>query len=198
MTTTSTAISIDKFLTPESMVTPGVAGSLAMMIGNALHFQFGVSNGWSILILSFLIGLLVLANTGSILTRGVLYVVNSLVIFCMAAGAITLSADSAKGADTKKPPEAASSFSLQSAATQQTLADLQTEYKNLSAQYDALWKQLKAGRPGQDTSQLLKQIEAVELKRAAVLRSIQAQTSANTQQAGHSGKRKFFAPLTFK
>ena len=76
------------------------------------------------------------------LTRGVLYVINFLVIFCMAARAITLSADTAKGADTDKPPQAASNFSLQTAAVQQTLAALQTEYKKLSAQHDALWKHL--------------------------------------------------------
>ena len=90
----------------------------------------------------FLIGLLLLAKTGLMLTRGVLYVINFLVIFCMAARAFTLSADTAKGADTDKPPQAASNFSLQTAAVQQTLAALQTEYKKLSAQHDALWKHL--------------------------------------------------------
>ncbi len=182
---------IDRFLTPESMITPGVAGSMAMMIGNTIHYQFGVPNGWSILVLSFLIGLLVLAKSGSMITRGVLYVVNSLVIFCMAAGVIALSAD------TGNQQRAESISLIQSAYAQQSTAELQTEYKNLSAKYDALWAQLKAARPGVDTTKLLQEIEAIERQRAAVLQSIAANTKGKTATTT-GGERKFFAPLSFK
>jgi len=186
-------INVDKFLTPESMVTPGVAGSMAMMIGNTLHYQFNLSNGWSILVLSFVFGLLVWARSESRLTSAVLYVINSLVIFCMAAGAISLSADNGN-------KQHAAAFSLvQSAKAQQTTADLRAEYKNLSAQYDNLWAQIKAAPAGANVKDLLQNIENIDRKRAAVLRSINANTTSKSMSsgAGGSGDKKFFAPLKF-
>lgn len=184
------ATNIDKFLTPESMITPGVAGSMSMMIGNTLHYQFNVPNGWAILALSFGFGLLVLAKSRSLLTKVVLYVVNSLVIFCMAAGAIALSA----GPDNK---EHADSFSIiRPVYAQQSMAELQAEYKKLSAQYDTLWGQLKAAPAGSNVSSLLQQVEEVDRKRATVLRSIEAQSKARSTTT-ESGEKKFFAPLKF-
>jgi hypothetical protein len=187
------ATTIDKFLTPESMVTPGVAGSMAMMIGNTLHYQFNLPNGWSILVLSFVFGLLVLAKSGSLLTRAALYMINSLVIFCMAAGAISLSADVGS-------KQSAESFSLvQSAYAQQKTADLHAEYKKLSAQYDDLWGQLKAAPSGANAGNLLQIIEDIDRKRAAVLRSINADMTGKSTSAGAGGssEKKFFAPLKF-
>ena len=35
----TTNVNFDKFLTPEAMVTPGIAGSMSMMFGNALHYN---------------------------------------------------------------------------------------------------------------------------------------------------------------
>ncbi len=185
------ATTIDKFLTPESMITPGVAGSMSMMIGNTLHYQFNVPNGWAILVLSFVFGLLVLAKSRSLVTRGVLYVLNSLVIFCMAAGAISLSADAG---DNKTH---ASSFSLIGPVyAQQSMAELQAQYNQLSSQYETLWSQLKSAPAGTNVSPLMQSIEEVDRKRAAVLRSIEAQSRSTTTTG--SGEKKFFAPLTFK
>jgi hypothetical protein len=75
------------FLTPEAMLTPGVAGSMTMMITNALALNFAMSTAWTALVLSFVFGLLVLAAAKEWLVKAVLYVLNSLVIFCVAMGA---------------------------------------------------------------------------------------------------------------
>jgi len=42
------------------MLTPGVAGALAMMITNALGMNFELPRAWTALTLSFIFGLLVL------------------------------------------------------------------------------------------------------------------------------------------
>lgn len=180
--------SLDKFLTPEAMVTPGVAGSMSMMFGNALHYHFSVPNGWAVLALSFVFGLLVLANDEPMLKRAVLYVINSLVIFCVAAGTVTLGAGG--GAKTQT-----SSFLLiQSAHAQSTTVELQAEYKKLSVEYDALWAKLSAAPKGADVSQLLVELREVERKRVTVVKSLPTET----MKIGPVAKDKpFFAPLKF-
>ena len=58
-----------------------------MLITNTLAFQFGfLSRAWIGLALSFLFGTLVFVVAGGILTKAVFYVLNSLVIFCVAQG----------------------------------------------------------------------------------------------------------------
>jgi hypothetical protein len=81
------------FLNPESMLTPGVAGALVMMIANALAVNFDFSDHgrkYAGLILSFIIGLLVLSATRDIWKRFIFYVLNSLVIFTVAFGSANL------------------------------------------------------------------------------------------------------------
>lgn len=78
---------LDAFLTPEAMLTPGVAGALTMMITNALAVNFEMERAWTGLALSFVFGLLVLVAAKSLIEKAVYYVLNSLVIFCVAAGA---------------------------------------------------------------------------------------------------------------
>jgi hypothetical protein len=83
---------LDKFLSPESMLTPGLAGGMTMGITNALAFQFGLDApqpALIALILSFLFGLCVFVSAKSNIRRGVkalFWVINSLVIFTVAAG----------------------------------------------------------------------------------------------------------------
>lgn len=79
--------SLAQFLTPEAMLTPGVAGSLTMMITNALTVNFAMPRAWAGLGLSFIFGLLVLVTSRNLLQKSIFYVLNSLVIFCVAAGA---------------------------------------------------------------------------------------------------------------
>ena len=83
---------LQDFLTPEAMLTPGVAGSMTMMITNALAVNFSMPRAWLGLGLSFVFGLLVLVSTKAMLVKGLFYVLNSLVIFCVAVGANGLGA----------------------------------------------------------------------------------------------------------
>jgi len=69
------------------MLTPGIAGALTMMITNALGTHFDSPRAWTAIILSFAFGLLVLVADKRLEVRAFFYVLNSLVIFCVAAGA---------------------------------------------------------------------------------------------------------------
>jgi hypothetical protein len=88
---------VKEFLNAKSMLTPGVAGLIAMLITNALHTQFGMPSRWIALVLSFLVGSLVFADaTTRLFQRLILYVINSLVIFSIAVGANTAGAAATK------------------------------------------------------------------------------------------------------
>lgn len=79
---------LDDFLNPKSMLTPGVAGTLTMMITNVLSSQFGLQPNWTGLAISFLVGLVVFRSfTFAGMHWGSLfYILNSLVIFSVAVG----------------------------------------------------------------------------------------------------------------
>ena len=78
---------VKEFLNAKSMLTPGVAGLIAMLITNSLHTQFGMPSRWIALALSFVIGALVFADAATkLLPRVVLYIINSLIIFSIAVG----------------------------------------------------------------------------------------------------------------
>lgn len=96
----------EDFFRPESMVTPGVAGGMVMAITNTLWLHFGLEPRWSGLGLSFLLGTVVfVAGSLPVWKRGVLYVLNSLIIFSVAAGAnyAGVMASGASGEPTAKP-----------------------------------------------------------------------------------------------
>ncbi len=97
----------EDFLRPESMVTPGVAGGMVMAITNTLWLHFGLEPRWTGLGLSFLLGTVVfVAGSLPVWKRGVLYVLNSLIIFSVAAGAnyAGVMASGATGQPAGKPP----------------------------------------------------------------------------------------------
>ncbi len=77
---------LDQFLTPEAMLTPGAAGALTMMITNALALNFDTHRALTGLLLSFMFGAVVFVASRSIWQRGLFYVINSLIIFCVALG----------------------------------------------------------------------------------------------------------------
>jgi hypothetical protein len=78
---------MNDFLNGKSMITPGVAGALVLVISNTAFTQFGIPSKWSSLILSFLLGTLVFAGTvGALWQKGVLYLLNSAIIFSVAVG----------------------------------------------------------------------------------------------------------------
>jgi hypothetical protein len=88
------ANALQNFLTPEAMLTPGIAGTLSMTIANTLYVSLGSPPAWTALLLSFVFGVLVLAEDRKPKIRFVLYVLNSLVIFCMAWGVNSVSSGS--------------------------------------------------------------------------------------------------------
>ena len=86
---------MEKFLTPESMLTPGLAGGMTMGITNALAFQFGLiapGPAFIALTLSFLFGLCVFVSSrkAARAVKLLFWVINSLVIFTVAAGSNAL------------------------------------------------------------------------------------------------------------
>jgi hypothetical protein len=78
---------MNDFLNPKSMLTPGVAGGLVMIITNSLTSQFEIPANITALVISFTLGLvLFISIPGKIFERLVLYVLNSLVVFSVATG----------------------------------------------------------------------------------------------------------------
>jgi hypothetical protein len=77
-----------EFLHSKSMLTPGIAGAITMLITNTLHQQFELPQRWVALGLSLLLGTLVFGDRQTKLwQRGVFYLLNVLIIFSMAVGA---------------------------------------------------------------------------------------------------------------
>lgn len=75
------------FLNPNSMLTPGIAGSITMMIANALWINFGLEPKYTALMLCLLLGLVVLAELKVPLwQKPVYYIINVLIIFSVSAG----------------------------------------------------------------------------------------------------------------
>jgi hypothetical protein len=85
------------FLNPNSMMTPGLAGGMTMLVTNAVCQHFPFEPAQVGLALSFLFGLLVLATSAPMWKRLVYYLLNSLIIFCVAAGASGFGASVATG-----------------------------------------------------------------------------------------------------
>jgi hypothetical protein len=79
-------IQLGDFLNPASMLTPGLAGALTMMISNALFHAFGFNAAYAALALSFLLGTIVWVATAAFLARCIYYIFNSLIIFSVAFG----------------------------------------------------------------------------------------------------------------
>lgn len=87
------SLKLSDFLNPASMLTPGIAGSLTMMIANTLSAALGWSPSSVGLALSFLLGTLLINSAVSLWPKVVYYVVNSLIIFCMAFGTANIAAN---------------------------------------------------------------------------------------------------------
>jgi hypothetical protein len=178
---------IEQFLTPEAMLTPGVAGSLTMMITNALTVNFAMPRAWVGLGLSFVFGLLVLVTTRSLLVKGVFYLLNSLVIFCVAAGA--------NGIGTGAAQRASLSFLTATAFAAEISADasqkLQTlEYcSNLSATIEAAQK---ANLPPEKILDLVKPCQAASKDLLQNKSAITDSPSSVSRSVG-----SFFSPWKF-
>jgi hypothetical protein len=184
--------SLSEFLTPEAMFTPGVAGAFTMMITNALGTNFQTPRAWTALLLSFVFGLLVLVSDKRRLIKGVFYVLNSLVIFCVASGtngigvaqreavraSFTISVVGPAFAQAKEeatPPD-------DKASSQQLLAD----YRKLTADYDALSTKIEAAK-GNATSkdaviELVKQRDKIDGQRHAIAAMLLKRTDLTAAQ----------------
>jgi hypothetical protein len=78
---------MNEFLNPKSMITPGVAGGLVMLLTNTCANQFDLPAKWVALILSALIAFFVVtAASGRLLAKTFFWIFNSLIIFSMAIG----------------------------------------------------------------------------------------------------------------
>ena len=83
-------IRIDDFLNPKSMVTPGIAGGVTLMISNTLWVQFALPKSWTALVISFLLGALVFSEkppkdeASNVGIKLIYFVLNSLIIFSVA------------------------------------------------------------------------------------------------------------------
>jgi hypothetical protein len=88
---------MDNFLDAKSMITPGVAGTLVMLVTNALSNNFSLPGKWVALVLSFVCGLLVFGDKKlRVGPRVAFYVVNSLIIFATSVGANGIGAAAAE------------------------------------------------------------------------------------------------------
>ena len=90
------------FLNSKSVLTPGIAGAIAMLITATLSSQFGAPPKWTCLGISGLLGLSIVLRDAD-LSRSLLvifFVLNSLVIFAVAVGANSTGA----AATHPKPP----------------------------------------------------------------------------------------------
>ena len=92
-------VHIEDFLNPKSMPTPAAAGAIVALIAGALFKNFGISVAFCSVVLSFMIGLIVFqskefqSGKSSFITKAILYIVNSLIIFAMATGTTSVMAE---------------------------------------------------------------------------------------------------------
>ncbi len=181
MSSTSTATDAGRFqdfLTPEGMLTPGVAGSLTMMIANALAVNFTAPRAWTGLALSFVFGLLVLASTKTVLLKAVYYVLNSLVIFCVAVGA--------NGFALQSAPPTTAFFSLTTSAYAQAPPKPAPTLEYCSNLAAAIAAAQKEGASNEKIVELVRPCENLS-------QNIQKGTAPQSP----AQEKKFFAPWKF-
>ena len=82
----ATAEPLNDFLNPNSMLTPGFAGGLTMMITTVICRFFELQPAYTGLAVSAMFGALVLVGAASWLRKAIYYVLNTLIIFCVAMG----------------------------------------------------------------------------------------------------------------
>jgi hypothetical protein len=87
----------DDFLNPKSMLTPGIAGGITMLITGTLWCQFGLPQKWSALFISFMLGAIIFKGSHyKSMPKWqivIFYMLNSLIIFSVGTGANKLGYD---------------------------------------------------------------------------------------------------------
>jgi large-conductance mechanosensitive channel len=82
-----------EFLNPNSMITPGAAGAFTMVITNTLCQQFAqLPLNYTGLAVSFMFGAVVFGYGASVMARVIYFLINSLIIFVVAAGSSSVGA----------------------------------------------------------------------------------------------------------
>ncbi|MDP3814232.1 hypothetical protein [Pseudomonas sp.] len=95
-------MAIEEFINPKSMLTPAFASAVVAAVAGALFKGFGLAVPFGSIALSFLICAVIFESkefknsTTPKLIKGVLYVLNSLIVFAMATGATAVMADDSR------------------------------------------------------------------------------------------------------
>ncbi|MDR3525597.1 MAG: hypothetical protein P4L66_16015 [Acetobacteraceae bacterium] len=178
---------LDKFLTPEAMLTPGAAGGITMLIANTLAKNFGLPPSYIGLALSFLFGLLVMASARKWWIQGIYYVLNSLIIFCVAFGSGNLvAAKGERGHDGTSLSLVAPAYADEPVPS--PLQTLRDDYAKLDAEYnkevDALAALQKNGALQSEIDRQNAVIQDLQQKKAANL-SLQATALQQLLNADH-------------
>ena len=80
-----------EFLNPKSMLTPGAAGAIIMLISNSLWVTFGFPSNWSALLFSFLFAIMVVGHyVAPFWHKALLMVFNSLIVFSLGVGTMSM------------------------------------------------------------------------------------------------------------
>jgi hypothetical protein len=166
-----------KFLTPEAMVTPGAAGGVIMLIATALSNNFALTQlntSYLGLFLSFLFGVLILvANPRAWWERAIYYVINSLIIFCVAFGTGNLVAVKPAGSAHSSLAVFSSAYAQDISTT--NLETLKKEFAQLDTQYN---KEVTKLSQIQQTGAAQSDIEIQN----TIIQKLQNQKSANLNQ----------------
>jgi hypothetical protein len=182
-----------QFLNPSSMLTPGFAGALTMMITNALVGQFSIEPGYAGLGVSFLFGTLVLSHKGKLWTRVVYYVLNSLVIFCVAMGANHAGIAAATVGAPAEPPSAVHAAALPTPAPQPSPVAAGSGAGSLPAEARLRAVHLGPDVASQQLAEDKRRLEQEATQLRDELARLRAASDAQNAAAQQAGKR-FFKP----
>jgi hypothetical protein len=142
---------------------------MTMMITNALGVSFAAPRALTALILSFVFGLLVLVANKTLMVKGIFYVLNSLVIFCVANGANGIGASQQRVTLNLVTPALAEARST-------SVDELQATYKKLSEEYEALSKKIAESKTAATSKDellsLIARRDEVDKSRTEVLQNI--------------------------
>jgi hypothetical protein len=158
----------DEFLNPKSMLTPGIAGGIVMMITNSLLAHFALPLRWSALVLSFLLALLVFLSIAIPLwQRAIFYIFNALIIFSVAVGSNQVGSSSQQTKETKTIR----------ASQEPAVAAIAKEVRNTQEQLQIMEERLVSGKLDEaERSRMQKQVEESK-KRIAELEEMQVTVS---------------------
>ena len=92
MTKLNKSLKLDEFLNPKSILTPGLAGGLTMLISSTLWVQFGWEVKWTAIAISLAISFLVVRGMKNVplLERIIYCSLNTFIIFSMGLGVHSL------------------------------------------------------------------------------------------------------------